>query len=299
MRKIFAIVFSAMLLIVFLSGCTKTTYEGSNNIIEPSEIGAQLGNAKVIVIDARSKEDYDKGHLVGAVNLMPSELSTTEPIPGMLLPKDDIEKVLSSKGISNDSILYVYDNNSGVNASRVWWTLKVYGHEAVKVINNGEKGIVLEGLELTLEIPNLESTDYVAKDPETSRIAYLDEVKSIAEDASTKVKLVDVRSAAEYDEGAIPKAILYPHTNNLYTDGSFKSARTTYLSYKEIGLEKDDEIILYCKTSFRAAQTALLLEEAGFTNVKVYDGAWVEWSQGDMPTETQNEKVETTVKDAS
>jgi thiosulfate/3-mercaptopyruvate sulfurtransferase len=55
------------------------------------------------------------------------------------------------------------------------------------------------------------------------------------------------------------------------------SSRDIGLFYKDLGLEKDETIILYCKTSFRATQTAALLQEAGYKNVKVYDGAWLEW----------------------
>lgn len=293
MKKKYSIVFSIMLLFVFLAGCTKTTYEGSANIIEPKELGNQLGKAGVVVIDARAKEDYDKGHLTGAVSLMPSELSTVEPVPGMLLPKEDIEKILSSKGISNDSVLYIYDNNGGVNAARVWWTLKVYGHENVKVVNHGENGIVLAGLKLSMDVPELPAAQYSAKEANTEMIVALDEMKSISADENSTVRIIDVRSNAEYDEGAIPHALLYPHTKNLYTDGSFKSARNIYLSYKGFGLNKEDEIVLYCKTSFRAAQTALLLEEAGFTNVRIYDGAWAEWSMGNMPSKAKEEKAVT------
>ncbi|GKT30917.1 hypothetical protein ADUPG1_001750, partial [Aduncisulcus paluster] len=69
------------------------------------------------------------------------------------------------------------------------------------------------------------------------------------------------------------------------------SGRTIELNYKDLGFDKDDEIILYCKSSFRAAQTAVLLEEAGYSNVKVYDGAWLEWSSQGMPSEEKTPEV--------
>ncbi|GKX32042.1 hypothetical protein SH1V18_45220 [Vallitalea longa] len=285
------------LLIVFVllfTSCNKTSYEGSNNVVEPTEVKETMNNSDVIVIDARSEEDYAKGHLEGAISLNPDKLTISEPVNGMLAPKEQVEEVLSEKGISNDSTVYIYDNSGGVYSGRVWWVLKIYGHENVKVINNGQKGLELANLPMSLEVPELSSTDYVAKDADEDMIATMDYVKAIAENDKSKEKIIDVRSKAEYDEGAIPNAIFYPHTKNLYTDGTFKSARDTYLFYNDLGLEKDDTIILYCKSSFRAAQTALILDEAGFENVKVYDGAWLEWSSGDMPTE----KEETTVPSA-
>lgn len=289
------------LLIVFvllMTSCNNTSYKGSLNVVEPSEVADGLSNSKVIIIDARSQEDYNKGHVQGAINLTTDALTVSEPVKGMLASKEQIEKVLSEKGISNDSILYIYDNSKGVYAGRVWWALKVYGHDQVKVINNGQRGLELKKLPMTLEVPELAPTTYVAKDANQDRIATKEDVKQAAEDQSSKIKIVDVRSQAEYDEGAIPGAILYPHTKNLYSDGTFKSVRDTSLFYKDLGLEKEDEIILYCKSSFRATQAALLLEEAGYKRVRIYDGAWLEWSAGDMPTKKEEKKAPS-VQDAS
>ncbi|PKM51919.1 MAG: hypothetical protein CVV02_04730 [Firmicutes bacterium HGW-Firmicutes-7] len=296
--KKYIMVLSLLFVVLMFASCTQTAYTQSNNIIEPGEVKNEIGKAQIIVVDARSKEDYDKGHIKGAIHLEPSELSTTRPVLGKLRSKEDIEKVLSSKGVSNESILFVYDNNGGVNASRVWWTLKGFGHEQIKVINKGEKGLLEEKIEVSLEVPTLAKTTYVAADFNDGMIVELEEMKIITSDENSQVRIIDVRSTAEYDEGAIPKAILYPHTKNLYTDGAFKSGKNIYLSYNDFGLDKDDPIILYCKTSFRATQTAVLLEEAGFTNVKVYDGAWEEWSK-DMPQEKKEEKQVTTTQDAS
>ena len=39
---------------------------------------------------------------------------------------------------------------------------------------------------------------------------------------------------------------------------------------------------MFCKTSIRAAQTYLAMYNAGYRNLKLYDGAWVEWSANPM-----------------
>ena len=170
--------------------------------------------------------------------------------------------------------------------------MKVYGHENVKVVNGGEVAIVKEGLELSMNIPEIEPVQYTAKDMNASMIATTDEVLEVVEGIE-QAKILDVRSNAEYAEGTIPTSILYPHTNNIYTDGTFKSARDTYNDYSDLGLNRDDTIIIFCKTSVRAAQTALLLEEAGYENVIVYDGAWLEWSTKDVPMQEQSDEVVT------
>jgi thiosulfate/3-mercaptopyruvate sulfurtransferase len=280
-----------LVLITSLVACNATEYKESDNIIEASALADLLSESNTVVIDARSEEDYNKGHLKGAIHLPPSLLSVSEPVTGLVAPKEMVEQLLGSYGLSKESKVYIYDNDAGVYASRVWWVLKSYGHEVVKVINNGETAIVAltpDTLELTLEVPEVTPTEYKANDFDASMVASIEDVQSVVEGKTTAC-IIDVRSLAEFDEGAIPGAVLIPHTNNLYVDGSFKSGRDIYLDYNDDGIKKDEPIILYCKTSFRATQTLLLLKEAGFKDVKVYDGAWLEWSTKDMP---KAEKVE-------
>ena len=77
------------------------------------------------------------------------------------------------------------------------------------------------------------------------------------------------------------------------------SPRDTYLFYSDKGFKREDEIILYCRSSFRATQTLALLEEAGYKNVKIYDGAWLEWESKGGSTETKEEDAPITEQDGS
>ncbi len=281
-----------LLMSLFFVACNATEYKDSDRIIEAADLVDLLSDSNTVVIDARSEEDYNKGHLAGAVNLPSSLLTVSDPVNGTIAPKGTIEEVLGAHGISADSNVFIYDNAGGVHAARIWWVMKVYGHENVKVINGGETAIASlngKGLTLTVDETSITPVTYTAKDADTSMIATLEDVLDVVENGK-EVCILDVRSAAEYDEGAIPGAILYPHTKNLYADGTFKSARDIGLDYKDLGIEKDEPVILYCKSSFRATQTLLVLEEAGYTNLKVYDGAWLEYSTKDVPKEEKTEE---------
>lgn len=286
------------ILIASLSGCIiNTTYEGSSNIIEVNELKTLLNESDVVVIDARSAGEYRKGHLKGAINLEASELDNKGDIKAMVASKDIVEKVLGKYGISNTTKVYIYDDANGVYASRIWWVLKEYGHNKVKVINGGAKAIVKAKLELSGEKTILEKTEYKAKDFDLSMYASLKDVKDATYNNSAVI--LDVRSKSEFDEGSIIGAINYSHTNNSYNDGTFKSKTDIYLNYNDLGLKKDDEIILYCKSSYRATQTLLLMKEAGFTNVRVYDGAFIEWKAKNMPIDSKDDSDVLTEQDAS
>ena len=287
-----------VLLVGTLAACAgSTAYTDSPNIIEASALADLMAQEGVVVVDARSSEDYNKGHLKGAVNLSPDELNGQGAVASMLGTPQQFNRVMSKSGISSDSTVIIYDGNGGVSSSRLWWAMKVFGHENVKVVNGGASAIVKAGLEISGDATPTVSASYSAKAQDTSLIATIDDVKDAV--ANGTAKIIDVRTPAEFDEGAIPTAILYEHTQNLYTDGTFKSARDIYLNYNDLGFEKDTPIILYCKSSYRASQTMLLLKEAGFSNVKVYDGAWLEWSVSGEPTTAPAGPVEATVQDAS
>jgi thiosulfate/3-mercaptopyruvate sulfurtransferase len=57
-----------------------------------------------------------------------------EPYSNLLAPATVIEEVMQSRGINNDSLVLIYDDNENMDSARLWWTLKIYGHDNVKVI---------------------------------------------------------------------------------------------------------------------------------------------------------------------
>lgn len=295
-----------MTMVVGLAACSAndvpTDYLDSNNVIEADQLVDVLSDSKTIVIDARSEEDYNKGHLKDAINLPIGEITISDPVKGMIAPKEQVERALSKRGVSNDSNIYIYDNKNGIYASRIWWVLNVYGHENVKVIDGGDVAVVkaVGSQGLTADSTELTASKYVAKDADLSTYATIDDILAVVEDENSPVRIIDVRSAAENAEGSIPGAFLYPHTLNTEEDGTFKSPWEIYLDYEDKGFERTDEIYVFCKSSVRATQTLLLLQEAGYENVKVYDGAWLEWSEKDVPKEEKvEEKVAPSVGDGS
>jgi len=81
-------------------------------------------------------------------------------------------------------------------------------------------------------------------------------------DRKENVLLLDVRSPEEYDEVNIEGSVLIPL-------GQLRRR------LKEIPFDK--EIIAFCKISLRGYEAALILQSAGFRNVKVMDGGILMW----------------------
>ncbi len=288
-----------LLMVISLMACNDTTFEESMNVAEVDEIAGVYLDGSIIVVDARGEDAYNEAHLKGAICIDPAELLVDKPVPATVAPKAKVQRVLSAKGISNDSVVYIYDDNGGVNAFRIWWTMKLYGHDNVKVINGGFAAIEKAKLTGANKKTELTPSDYVAEEANQDLIIDFEALQLITEDEATTVKIIDVRSPAEYDAGNIPGSILYPHSKNLYKDDTFMSARDMYLFYLDKGFEREDDIVLYCKSSFRATQTMALLEEAGFENLRIYDGAWLEWQANGGASDSPEDKAPVTTQDGS
>lgn len=71
--------------------------------------------------------------------------------------------------------------------------------------------------------------------------------------------IVDVRTRAEYDQGHIPGAVLIPDT-----EIRAQAVRTLP--------EKDQLILVYCRSGRRSRNAAQILAELGYTNIREFGG---------------------------
>lgn len=263
-----------------IAGCSSSSFnnEEDKSIISAKDALQLLGNENVVLVDAQKANIYAKGHLKGAVNIGRDDIVIKEPVVNVLAPKEQIEEVLGNAGVANDSKVVIYDNNNNMDSARLWWTMKVYGHENVVVVSGGLKSLVEAGGEKITEVANVNPVKYAAKDKNASMIATIDEVKAQVNDPNENVVLLDTRSQEEYDAGTIPSALLIDYSDNNYKDGTYKSVQDTRIMYLEKDLNPEKTAIMYCKTSIRGAQSYLALYNAGYRNLKLFDGAWVEWT---------------------
>ena len=85
-------------------------------------------------------------------------------------------------------------------------------------------------------------------------------------DAGESLHLVDVREPSEHAEFNIG-GILLPlgRVRNMDTD--------------DIDNWKEEEVICYCRSGNRSGQACMILESAGFTNVKNLTGGMLTWME--------------------
>jgi len=232
---------------------------------------------------------YDGGHIAGAVKL-DWKADLQDQVRRDFIRKEQFEKLLGERGISNDDTVVLYGGNNNWFAAYAYWYFKLYGHQNVKLLDGGRKKWELDGRELSKETVERAPTTYTAADQDTSIRAFRDETI----DAIGVKNLVDVRSPDEFAgrllapahlpqeqaqrAGHIPTAINIPWSKAANEDGTFKSDEELRALYGAAGLDDGKDTIAYCRIGERSSHTWFAFHELlGHQNVKNYDGSWTEY----------------------
>jgi thiosulfate/3-mercaptopyruvate sulfurtransferase len=230
---------------------------------------------------------YDTGHIRGAIRLdWRTELQ--DAVRRDFVTKEQFERLLSGKGISNADTVILYGGNNNWFAAYAYWYFTLYGHRSVALMDGGRKKWELDGRELVTDVPERAATTYTASEQDRSIRAFRDDVLQ----GIGSVGLIDVRSPDEYAgrllapahlpqeqsqrPGHVPTAVNVPWSKAANEDGTFKSAEELRALYGALDL--DSEIIAYCRIGERSAHTWFVLHELlGAPSVRNYDGSWTEY----------------------
>ena len=92
---------------------------------------------------------------------------------------------------------------------------------------------------------------------------------------AAKPLVLDVREPDEFQQGHLPSAINIP-----------RGVLEFRMSQEPTLTDRSRQILLYCKTSGRAALAAEALQKLGFTAVQSVAGGFDAWHAAGLPTET-------------
>jgi thiosulfate/3-mercaptopyruvate sulfurtransferase len=244
----------------------------------------------VILLDARwhlagppGIESYRKGHLPGAAFIDLDRDVAGPPGPGGRHPLPDpveFESAMRRAGVSQDSLVVVYDDADSTSAARVWWSLRYFGHDRVRVLDGGDRAWTEAGHRVSTAEPEVKPGGFIAN---PGRLPVLD-AEGAAELATAGV-LLDARAAERYRgeqepvdpvAGHIPGARNAPTSGNVGVDGRFLPPGLLRERFAKLGATDALDVGAYCGSGVTAAHEILALNLAGIP-AALYVGSWSDW----------------------
>lgn len=306
-----------LICLLFLTACLPSNQTNSKHLITVEEAKTIISsNQNYRLFEISKPKQYNTGHIEGAYNLWRADYSNNEHVnySGMRATKLQLEKLLSSYAIDQETILLLYDNKGNCDAARFAWQLELWGFDNFKLINGGKKSWELAGCSLTKSVPEkpvYQQFNFSIAEEQQALLANYPAVFAALEDTNTI--LVDTRELYEYKGeafekdgqtyeykkgaftyGAIPSAIHFNWSNtvDLKNDHQLKPIETLQYDLEKAGITADKNIILYCQSGSRSSHTQFVLKHIlNYPNVKNYDGSWIEWSYFNA-TKTKDAPIE-------
>ena len=264
-------------------------------IVSTDLLAAHL--ASWVVVDCRfdltdeqwGRRQYEQAHVPGAVYASLNDdlagprtgSNGRHPLPSV----DALAATFSRLGIANGAQVVVYDQDAGLHASRLWWSLKYLGHAEVALLDGGWAKWIAEGRPTAAGRESRPAAIFTPAVRPEMRVN-IEDVQRRMTDARTL--LVDARGPERFEgrsetidkvAGHIPGARNHFYKWNLDENGTMRSADELRARYTALldGRSPAD-VVMYCGSGVSACHNLLAMEHAGLTGTPLYAGSWSEWS---------------------
>lgn len=261
---------------------------------------AHRDDANVRIVDTRSKphgapgivapsgtEQYAAGHIPGAVHLDYAEhlKDGATPYAMRVAPPEHFAAVLGANGIGDDTLVIAYDDGDVPYAARLIWMLRYYGHDAAQILGGGYKEWLASGNAPTTHVPTYAPVLFTPRLRPQLRASRAD-VLAVAEGRSDTQLLETQRDKTYASRSFDIAGSIRLSGNDLLDDadgGRVVPRERLDALIDERGLDRAKRTIVTCGSGVSASGAYIALLEAGFSDVAVYDGSWMEWAHDELP----------------
>lgn len=279
-----------------------TVFARPELLATPDWLAEQLGRHDLRILDVRWRPDgtgqatYASGHIPGAAHIdWRTGLieASDEPGSGLRLAGPvQFSAVMGRAGIGDGTSLVIYDDTLGLYASRVWWSLRVYGYDSVRILDGGMRAWMAGRRPLSNASYPPEPAVFTPRANARLRLTTPD-IRALL--GSPDVLLVDARASAEYRGlegnarrlGHIPGAVNVP-VGAMHEPGTqtLRDANVLRDLLLKANVARGRRIVTYDGSGVAAAKLAFVLTLLGYEDVAVYDGGWSEWGDRlDLPVD--------------
>lgn len=259
-----------------------------SRVVDVAWLSDHLDDENIVILDVRTENDYDHGHIPGAISFDPSKQEglrkgTQSDTPLMLEEDGVLAETLGKRGLSIDNHIVAY-SNKGQDAGYILAMLEYAGVKKLSLLNGGITAWQKSGLELSMEkvVPKHKT---FAINPRKELVVHNDFVKANLD--NPQVVIVDVRilqqslGALKHQlakrPGRLPGSVLFPITA-LYEDNSrIKNPEELLWVLKDRNIRPEKTIVVSCNTGWWGAGAQFMLRYLGYPDVRLHDESWIGW----------------------
>ena len=298
---------SAAGLATVVAGCGEQS--GSGNISVPAlaypddsiftttgRVAERMQTANLRILDCSELQQYRRGHLPGALHVWWQEtIEVHNPVYGMLVNPNGRQELARNAGIDPESEVVCYDDDGGVYAARIAWTLRYMGFRNTSILPGGTQSWRAAGHQLTRRQPDIPEGNLPDIFDE-SIVAHPRDILARLDEPG--LVILDSRTESERDEtwngrlrqGIIPGSVWLPRERWLEDERYPVPADILQDRLAEV-LNPDEtaEIIVYGLHGTLAALPYYMLQALNRYQVRLYDGSWAQWgADATLPLEPIN-----------
>jgi thiosulfate/3-mercaptopyruvate sulfurtransferase len=279
-------------------------------LVDTAWLAARLDDPQVRVLDCTThlpplpdfslytvvpgREDFEKAHIPGAQFVdIEHDVSTPHPRLHFMLPAAEaFAEAMSRLGVGNTTHVVCYATANHWWATRMWWMLRVFGHDRAAVLDGGFQ-------KWQREARPVQAGSARALPPATFTARYRPELVAHKDELLHAIGAASVctvnalrpeqhagTGGVHYGRrGHIPGSVNIAAVQHLDPDNTFKPAAELRALFAPA--LASTQVLTYCGGGIAATSVAFVLAMLGYDQVKVYDNSLTEWAaDASLPMQT-------------
>lgn len=280
-------------------------------LVDVDWVVAALDRPEVRFLDLRPAPIFRKAHVPGAVPTDYQEdgwRTTIDGVAGLIPDWPDLEALLGRLGIGNDTHvvllppgLTAWDMGMG---TRIYWTLKVLGHDRVTLLNGGMKayladpGTPREAGDATWTPRTFKADQHLGLIADAGVVKQaLDRGGHLFLDSRPTDQYLGLNKTEDVNRyGTLPGAVSLPGQWLTHDGGGrFRDPDTLRRLYEVTGIPVGGDAIAFCNTGhWSTVGWFVHAELLGNRRTRMYDASMAEWSRLDEAGHPMEVKVPVT-----